>query len=240
VQRHAHELSAIHASEPMAYVGGIRALNLGRDLSRISRLPKRVRRRHPDRSRSACHWRLCLVRCGYLSDCNRCRDTRVRPDRRPRLLLGSSIPAIPLLGLARSGLRERPCPRAPGSMVGPRRRQRSASRSDPACSLSRQRVIPRSSRRRPPGAPADTRESPQDEAWRLLLTAGIPAYPRPARKQQDRPVTPEVAGSSPVAPVKALQIVYVIDISTAGFFFIPRKSRTRIRLRSPQGAGHGR
>jgi hypothetical protein len=31
--------------------------------------------------------------------------------------------------------------------------------------------------------------------------AGIPAYTRSARKRQDRPVTPEVAGSSPVAPV---------------------------------------
>src|SRR5918995_6282205 len=29
----------------------------------------------------------------------------------------------------------------------------------------------------------------------------IPAYSRSARKRQDRPVTPEVAGSSPVAPV---------------------------------------
>ena len=33
------------------------------------------------------------------------------------------------------------------------------------------------------------------------LTPGIPAYPRSARKCHDRPVTPEVAGSSPVAPV---------------------------------------
>jgi hypothetical protein len=30
----------------------------------------------------------------------------------------------------------------------------------------------------------------------------IAAYPRSARKRQDRPVTPEVAGSSPVAPAK--------------------------------------
>ena len=32
--------------------------------------------------------------------------------------------------------------------------------------------------------------------------AGIPAYPRLERKRQDRPVTPEVAGSRPVAPAK--------------------------------------
>src|SRR5687767_6737362 len=31
---------------------------------------------------------------------------------------------------------------------------------------------------------------------------GIPAYTRSARNRQDRPVTPEVAGSSPVAPVE--------------------------------------
>ena len=37
-------------------------------------------------------------------------------------------------------------------------------------------------------------------AERLLLP-GIPADARSARKRQDRPVTPEVAGSSPVAPV---------------------------------------
>ncbi len=36
--------------------------------------------------------------------------------------------------------------------------------------------------------------------------AGIPAYPRSGRNHQDRPVTPEVAGSNPVAPVKFLQI----------------------------------
>jgi len=34
-----------------------------------------------------------------------------------------------------------------------------------------------------------------------MLTAESPAYPCSARKRQDRPVTPEVAGSSPVAPV---------------------------------------
>jgi hypothetical protein len=61
---------------------------------------------------------------------------------------------------------------APGLMAGPWRKQRSASRSDPACSLLRHRVIPRSSRRRPPGSPADTHESPQDQALRLLLDNG--------------------------------------------------------------------
>jgi hypothetical protein len=34
-----------------------------------------------------------------------------------------------------------------------------------------------------------------------MLPPQIPAYPRSTRKRHDRPVTPEVAGSSPVAPV---------------------------------------
>ena len=42
---------------------------------------------------------------------------------------------------------------------------------------------------------------PETDAAKGLLTAEIPADPRPPRKYQDRPVTPEVAGSSPVAPV---------------------------------------
>jgi hypothetical protein len=42
---------------------------------------------------------------------------------------------------------------------------------------------------------------PANAEWKGLLLPQIPAYPRSARKRQDRPVTPEVAGSSPVAPV---------------------------------------
>jgi hypothetical protein len=73
-------------------------------------------------------------------------------------------------------------------------------------SLRRQRHIPRSSRRRSPEPPAHRRESPQRSSQKALLTAEIPAYPRSACKRHDRPVTPEVAGSSPVAPVTSLQI----------------------------------
>jgi len=40
---------------------------------------------------------------------------------------------------------------------------------------------------------------------KALLQPVIPAYLRSTRKHQDRPVTPKVAGSSPVAPVKSLQ-----------------------------------
>ena len=51
--------------------------------------------------------------------------------------------------------------------------------------------------------------------------AVIPADPRSAQKCHDRPVTPEVAGSSPVAPVEnVLQIGFLLPIlaqSTAGF-----------------------
>src|SRR5262245_48151519 len=73
----------------------------------------------------------------------------------------------------------------------------------------------------PREAPGDRRPHPQLSATprsERRPTGGIPADSRSARERQARPVTPEVAGSSPVAPVKVLQIVYVFDISTAGFF----------------------
>jgi hypothetical protein len=50
------------------------------------------------------------------------------------------------------------------------------------------------SSRRSPAIPANHRD-------RTPAHGVIPVYPRPARNYQDRPVTPEVAGSSPVAPV---------------------------------------
>jgi hypothetical protein len=43
--------------------------------------------------------------------------------------------------------------------------------------------------------------NPHNAGPEAVLTGGVPAYPRSAQKRQDRPVTPEVAGSSPVAPV---------------------------------------
>ena len=51
--------------------------------------------------------------------------------------------------------------------------------------------------------PACTRRSPHRQVRKALLTEAIPAYSRSARKHHDRPVTPEVAGSSPVAPAQA-------------------------------------
>jgi hypothetical protein len=66
----------------------------------------------------------------------------------------------------------------------------------------RQRVIPRPSRMRSPGIPGCSRQSPHDDGRKDLLTPRIPAYPRSTRRRHDRPVTPEVAGSSPVAPAK--------------------------------------
>jgi hypothetical protein len=73
------------------------------------------------------------------------------------------------------------------------------------CLLCQQR-IPRTSRRKSPEVPAGTRVSPHGYPPKDPPTAGIPAYSRSARNCHDRPVTPEVAGSSPVAPVKSLQI----------------------------------
>jgi hypothetical protein len=77
----------------------------------------------------------------------------------------------------------------------------------PARSPRGQRLIPRSSRTSPPEAPASPRPSPQRRGLKDQLTAGIPAYSRSGRKRQDRPVTPEVAGSSPVAPALAANAV---------------------------------
>jgi hypothetical protein len=64
--------------------------------------------------------------------------------------------------------------------------------------------------------------------------AEIPAYSRSASKRQDRPVTPEVAGSSLVAPpyfsyknpANQHIVLPVQALTTAGFLFILRTSRT--------------
>jgi hypothetical protein len=61
------------------------------------------------------------------------------------------------------------------------------------------------SRRYPAGGPRKlplAPAHPRTHAKQCPLFAGIPAYTRSARKRHDRPVTPEVAGSSPVAPIK--------------------------------------
>jgi hypothetical protein len=91
--------------------------------------------------------------------------------------------------------------------------------------------------------PGDRRQHPPipATAWsEAPLTEGIAADPRSARKRHDRPVTPEVAGSSPVAPVKNLQIGIFCRRSTAGFSRIPHRSRTRIGRESPPGAARSR
>src|SRR5262249_46819787 len=62
--------------------------------------------------------------------------------------------------------------------------------------------ITRGSRTKSPQVPADARQSPQDEVRNALLTPQIPTDPRSDRKRHARPVTPEVAGSSPVAPAE--------------------------------------
>jgi hypothetical protein len=56
------------------------------------------------------------------------------------------------------------------------------------------------SRGRSPEAPGRT-GNPRNVTAEAPAIAGIPAYPWSARNCHDRPVTPEVAGSSPVAPV---------------------------------------
>jgi hypothetical protein len=63
------------------------------------------------------------------------------------------------------------------------------------------RTHPAGGGRKRPEAPPDARPSPQAPERKELLWRRIPAYHRSTRKCHDRPVTPEVAGSSPVAPI---------------------------------------
>jgi hypothetical protein len=73
-------------------------------------------------------------------------------------------------------------------------------RSRSVCQLGNvpSRAHPARGRRRSPPAPANPRNGPSRKA---LLSPVISTYPRSTRKHHDRPVSPEVAGSSPVAPV---------------------------------------
>jgi hypothetical protein len=121
----------------------------------------------------------------------------------------------------------------------PRREPRPHPAQIPFRFPERQRSIPRSSRRRSPEAPAGARRTPQGDGWKALLAPVIPADPRPDRRDQDRPVTPEVAGSSPVAPVKDLQICIFCcrcgcKRPPASFHpaQIPHKNRPQIAARS--------
>jgi hypothetical protein len=75
---------------------------------------------------------------------------------------------------------------------------------EPALNLARAAVynsdndrIPHTSRRTSPEAPANSRQSPQPQRRKSLLTPGIPAYPRSVRKRHDRPVTPDVVRHGP-------------------------------------------
>jgi hypothetical protein len=94
------------------------------------------------------------------------------------------------------------------------------------------RSIPRSSRRTPPEASAHTRRSPQRTRRIGLLIREIASYLGSARRCHARPVTPEVAGSSPVAPAKYLQIHMFLGGETASLPSIPRSSREKIIRRS--------
>jgi hypothetical protein len=67
-----------------------------------------------------------------------------------------------------------------------------------------------------------------------LVTAGIPGYPRSGRKRHDRPVTPEVAGSSPVERLE-LGPDAAAPAETAG----PADARYRVTFRHPLLRYHG-
>jgi hypothetical protein len=80
------------------------------------------------------------------------------------------------------------------------------------------RAHPAGARRKLPLSPANPRNAGVGEP---CSREEIPAYPRSARKRQDRPVTPEVAGSSPVAPAKMPAKLHLL--------FLCCLSRRRIR-----------
>jgi hypothetical protein len=86
----------------------------------------------------------------------------------------------------------------------------------------RQRSIPHVSRVRLPEVPGRARQSPQVKLRKILPMQEIPAHSRSARNHQDRLVTPEVAGSSPVAPAKVPANRSLLSPplaqSTVGFF----------------------
>jgi hypothetical protein len=113
----------------------------------------------------------------------------------------------------------------------------------PYRSLDRQH----SSRAHPAGSPRKlphkARQCPQSQSRKALLSAAIPAYPRSAHKPHDRPVTPEVAGSSPVAPVNPLQIVIFsapLQRPRPRLPFVPRTSRTGSSRPEPPEAANPR
>jgi hypothetical protein len=99
-------------------------------------------------------------------------------------------------------------------MVRPREDNDRHPAGIPRRSPVRQQLIPQLSRRRPPEAPAGTRQSPQDQGTKALLARQIPARSRLGRKYQDRPVTPEVAvraTSLPLNPCKLAECVVGSD-----------------------------
>ena len=103
--------------------------------------------------------------------------------------------------------------------------------------------LPRISRTMAPEAPARPPESPSGPGSK------DPGYSRSARKRHDRPVTPEVAGSSPVAPAiqhrSALGIMKPMSrelpSGTVTFLFtdvdgstkLLRRRRVRLRVTDP-------
>ena len=87
--------------------------------------------------------------------------------------------------------------------VAARPRRRRAALAFCASLQFRQRSHPAHVPQEVAECPGSHPASPQDDGRTAPLSLRIPAQSRPGRRHQDRPVTPEVAGSSPVAPVAA-------------------------------------
>jgi hypothetical protein len=128
-----------------------------------------------------------------------------RPEDFSRPIAGSRVPSTPRSACHRSPSAAHGCEgstdarRPPSSRV--ERRLLNSSRVFSPTATSHPAAIPQKVAGRSRPYP----QTPPRSGRKALLTAGIPAYPRPGRKRQDRPVTPKVAGSNPVVPVKDLQ-----------------------------------
>jgi hypothetical protein len=68
-----------------------------------------------------------------------------------------------------------------------------------------------------------------------LLSRRIPAYPRPSRRHHDRPVTPEVAGSSPVAPAFDTALLFAASRQFVGRLEVAQEGFSRLHCNERAG-----
>jgi hypothetical protein len=123
-----------------------------------------------------------------------CREIREnKPD---------SLPCVAIRCLRRQMVRRGSTSRFAPGLCDPFAARETGSRAHPTLFANTgndsSRADPARGSRKLPQVPANPRNG---SAGKPCTRPQIPAYPRSGRKPHDRPVTPEVAGSSPVAPV---------------------------------------